>query len=64
MSLEILTSQAGTRTGSLIETIDRCSTAAGARLLAEDLSFPLMSIEAIEERLSLVSWLHHDLEPK
>lgn len=60
MSLEILTSQAGTRTGSLIETIDRCSTAAGARLLAEDLSFPLMSIESIEERLSLVSWLHHD----
>ncbi len=57
-SLEILGSQQGTRTGSLIASIDRCATAAGARQLAEDLSAPLLDRIAIEERLALVEWFH------
>lgn len=59
-SLEILTSQQGTRENSLIASIDRCSTGAGARLLAEDLSAPLLNKNMIEARLSLVQWLHDD----
>ncbi len=59
-SLEILTSQSGNREHSLIASIDRCSTGAGARLLAEDLSAPLLEQNAIEGRLALVQWLHDD----
>lgn len=59
-SLEVLVSSQGTRRGSLIEAIDRCVTGAGARLLAEDLSAPLMDQAAIEARLALVAWLHDD----
>ncbi|WP_394730533.1 DNA mismatch repair protein MutS [Altererythrobacter sp. GH1-8] len=59
-SLEILSSQSGGREHSLIATIDRCSTGAGARLLAEDLSAPLVDRAAIEARLALVQWLHDD----
>ncbi|MDA7787727.1 DNA mismatch repair protein MutS [Sphingomonadaceae bacterium] len=59
-SLEILVSQQGSRTGSLIAAIDRCSTGAGARQLAEDLSAPLMDESAIRQRLAFVAWLHDD----
>ncbi|XUU62033.1 DNA mismatch repair protein MutS [Erythrobacter sp. HA6-11] len=59
-SLEILASQSGGREHSLIAAIDRCSTGAGARLLAEDLSAPLLDRSAIEARLALVQWLHDD----
>lgn len=59
-SLEILVSQQGTRKGSLIAAIDRCSTGAGARLLAEDLAAPLCDTDAITRRLRLVHWLHSD----
>lgn len=59
-SLEILASQHGSREGSLIAAVDRCVTGAGARLLAEDLSAPLLSRELIELRLALVHWLHDD----
>ena len=59
-SLEILQSSSGTRKGSLFESIDRCVTGAGARLLAEDLSAPLLDLAAIRQRLELVSWLHDD----
>jgi DNA mismatch repair protein MutS len=57
-SLEVLVSAQGGRRGSLIEAVDRCVTGAGARLLAEDLSAPLMAAGAIRERLALVGWLH------
>jgi len=57
-SLEILASQRGDRAGSLIATIDRCVTGAGARLLAEDLAAPLAVRGPIEERLALVGWFH------
>ena len=63
-SLEILSSsqgaRAGSRSGSLIETVDRCVTGAGARQLAEDLSAPLTGRVPIAERLDLVAWLHDD----
>ncbi|TNE58737.1 MAG: DNA mismatch repair protein MutS [Sphingomonadales bacterium] len=59
-SLEILTSQSGAREGSLIAAIDRCVTGAGARLLADDLSSPLLNQQDIEARLSLVQWFYSD----
>ncbi len=58
-SLEITTAN-GARGGSLLATIDRCSTGAGARLLAEDVSAPLCDRSAILARLDLVQWLHDD----
>ncbi|MGY6551004.1 MAG: DNA mismatch repair protein MutS [Erythrobacter sp.] len=57
-SLEILEATTGGRTGSLIGAIDRCSTGAGSRLLAEDLSAPLTDKAAIEARLHLVQFWH------
>ncbi|MGX7951460.1 DNA mismatch repair protein MutS [Tsuneonella sp. HG249] len=59
-SLEIIESTRGGRAGSLLDAIDRCSTGAGARQLAEDLSAPLTDRAAIEARLALVAWLHDD----
>jgi DNA mismatch repair protein MutS len=62
-SLEILEAAQGGRAGSLIDTIDRCVTGAGARLLAEDLSAPLLDKTAIEERLALVQfWRDRPIE--
>ena len=59
-SLEVLVSSTGTRKGSLAEAVDRCVTGAGARLLAEDLSAPLLDLSAIRQRLELVQWLCED----
>ncbi len=59
-SLEILEAQSGGRAGSLVATLDRCLTGAGARLLAEDLAAPLAEQAAIEARLAMVGWLHAD----
>ncbi|MEP2735013.1 MAG: DNA mismatch repair protein MutS [Erythrobacter sp.] len=59
-SLEILASQSGVRDGSLIASIDRCVTGAGARMLAGDLAAPLYDKAAIDARLDLVSWVHND----
>ncbi|TXC74390.1 DNA mismatch repair protein MutS [Sphingorhabdus soli] len=59
-SLEIARSQSGSRAGSLLACVDRSVTGAGARLLAADLSAPLMDRAAIDDRLALVQWLHDD----
>ena len=59
-SLEITTAQNGARAGSLLAEVDRCTTGAGARLLAEDLAAPLASRSAIEARLALVAYIHRD----
>ena len=59
-SLELTRSVGGTVAGSLLGEIDRCQTAAGRRLLAEDVAAPLTEKAAIEQRLSLVAWLHED----
>ena len=57
-SLEITATQNGERAGSLLSTVDRCVTSAGARLLAEDLSAPLARRAAIEARLAPVRLFH------
>jgi DNA mismatch repair protein MutS len=59
-SLEICQTISGARTGSLLAAADRTVTAAGARLLAEDLSAPLLDTNMIEARLELVDWLIRD----
>ncbi len=63
-SLEILEStNGGSRAGSLIGAVDRCVTGAGSRLLAEDLSAPLLDADAIEARLALVQfWRDRPIE--
>ncbi len=65
-SLEIARTARGQRTGSLEATSDRTVTAAGARLLAEDLAAPLTDADAINARLDLVDWLcsHPTARPK
>ncbi|PZQ23415.1 MAG: DNA mismatch repair protein MutS [Sphingopyxis macrogoltabida] len=59
-SLEIVRTMGGTRDGSLLGTIDRTVTAAGARLLADDLASPLTDRGAILDRLDLVDALARD----
>src|SRR3954447_4885887 len=59
-SLELTRSVTGSIAGSLLGEIDRCQTAAGRRLLAEDISAPLTDKPGIEARLALVAWLHVD----
>ncbi|PKP95184.1 MAG: DNA mismatch repair protein MutS [Alphaproteobacteria bacterium HGW-Alphaproteobacteria-14] len=62
-SLEILESATGGRSSSLIGAVDRCVTGAGSRLLAEDLSAPLLDHAAIEARLALVQfWRDRPIE--
>jgi DNA mismatch repair protein MutS len=59
-SLELTRSVSGGIAGSLVGEIDRCQTAAGRRLLAEDISAPLTDRSSIEARLGLTQWLHED----
>lgn len=59
-SLELTQAATGGRAGSLLATIDRTVTPGGARLLATEISAPLLSVDAIGARLDLVQWL---LEP-
>jgi DNA mismatch repair protein MutS len=59
-SLELVRSVSGSVAGSLLGEIDRCQTAAGRRLLCEDISAPLTDKREIEGRQSLVQWLHED----
>ena len=59
-SLELTRSTGGSVAGSLLGEIDRCQTAAGRRLLAEDVSAPLTVQREIEQRLGLVAWLHEN----
>ena len=60
-SLELTRSTTGSVAGSLLAEIDRCQTAAGRRLLCEDVAAPLTDRQSIESRLTLVAWLHEDL---
>jgi DNA mismatch repair protein MutS len=54
-NLELMRTLGGERRGSLLETIDRCVTAAGSRLLAQRLSAPLTDPKAIARRLDAVA---------
>jgi DNA mismatch repair protein MutS len=53
-SLEIVSAADGGRAGSLVDAIDRTVTAAGARMLADELAAPLTETAAIEARLDCV----------
>ncbi|HLY57956.1 MAG TPA: DNA mismatch repair protein MutS, partial [Stellaceae bacterium] len=59
-NLELVESLSGERRGSLLATIDRTRTGAGARRLAADLAGPLTDPAAIEARLDLVAVFHGD----
>ena len=53
-NLEISQNLSGERRGSLLHTIDRTLTSAGARMLATRLAAPLTDVAAINARLDLV----------
>ncbi len=55
-NLELVRTLVNERKGSLLETIDRTLTGAGARLLAARLSSPLTDAAAINARLDDVAW--------
>lgn len=55
-NLELNRTLSGEKQGSLLATIDRTITGAGARLLSSYLSAPLTNIEKIRKRLDLVSY--------
>ena len=56
-NLELVTAASGERRGSLLATIDRTLTAAGARLLADRLAAPLTEPAAIAARLDAIGFL-------
>jgi DNA mismatch repair protein MutS len=56
-NLELSASLSGERRGSLLATLDRSVTAAGARLLADQLAAPLTDPVAITARLDAVAFL-------
>ncbi len=59
-SLEIERTLQGARKGSLVDAIDRTLTAPGARLLAERLSRPSLSLDEINARLDAAGWFADD----
>jgi len=59
-SLELVEAAGGGRAGSLLEAVDRTLTAAGARLLADELAAPLTDRAEIEARLDVVATLAAD----
>ena len=61
-SLELTRTMGGEKKGSLLATIDRTITAAGARLLVSRLSTPLKSRDPIMARLDLVEAMLVDMQ--
>ena len=60
-NLELAETLTGERKGSLLATIDRTVTGAGARLLAAQLAAPLTDPAAIDRRLDMVAFfVEHD----
>ncbi|MBL4639213.1 MAG: DNA mismatch repair protein MutS, partial [Kordiimonadaceae bacterium] len=57
-SLELVRTQTGETNGSLLSTIDRTVTGAGARLLSKRLFAPLTDPVRINERLDCVEYMH------
>lgn len=55
-SLELVRTAGGSRAGSLLDSVDRTVTGAGARMLAGDIAAPLMDRAAIAERHDLLGW--------
>ena len=65
-SLELDSTSSGDKRGSFFSIIDKTLTAGGKRLLFQTLSFPLISIEDINNRLDRIEWLltNSDLHEK
>lgn len=61
-NLELVRTTSGDRRGSLLASVDRTVTAAGARLLARRLSEPLTDLDAIRARHDAVAFLVDDPE--
>ena len=59
-SLEITKGADGGRDGSLLDSVDRTVTAAGARLLEMRLSGPSRDLLVISDRLAAVRWLREE----
>ncbi|GGE86864.1 DNA mismatch repair protein MutS [Sphingomonas prati] len=59
-SLELTQASDGGRRGSLLDSVDRTVTGAGARLLRADIAAPLTDRTAIEARLDLVGLFEAD----
>ncbi len=59
-NLELTRTLSGERQGSLLATIDRTMTGAGARLLASRLMAPLTDVAAIQKRLDAVDFMAKD----
>jgi DNA mismatch repair protein MutS len=57
-ALELTKTQYGDSKGSVLETLDRTVTGAGARLLASRLNAPLLSILEIERRLDFAEFFY------
>ena len=55
-SLELTRTQSGEYKGSLLDCINRTVTAAGSRLLAQQLSAPLLDVDIINQRLDQVAF--------
>jgi len=61
-SLELIQTQTGDRKGSLLATIDRTITGAGARLLADRMNQPSTDVARIHRRLDDVSFFLEDMD--
>ena len=61
-NLEIFQSNAGREGVSLAETIDRCSSPMGARLLRQWLAMPIMDRSALNERYDIVEFFTNNEE--
>lgn len=59
-NLELTRTMNGERSGSLLASIDRTITGAGARKLAADLSSPLTKVDHIQYRLDMVDYFTKD----
>jgi DNA mismatch repair protein MutS len=59
-NLELVRSLQGTRSGSLLDVMDRTITSAGARRLAALMARPFARAESINERLDGVSFFHSE----
>ncbi len=61
-SLELMQTQSGDTKNSFFATINKTVTAAGSRLLANHLAWPLANQQAIEHRLGAIDYWQHQPE--
>ena len=61
-NLEIFQSNAGKEGVSLVDTIDRCCSPMGSRLLRGWLAMPVMDIRTLDERYDIVQFLYDNEE--